>query len=73
LAHATHSSHIARCKPNLVSACYFHVTSRYEKLAEKLKLGVVDADAMLAVVVNEQLQPIAREAAERLQRVIEAV
>ena len=37
------------------------------------EVGVVDADAMLAVVGNEKLQPIAREAAEKLQRVIEAV
>ena len=37
------------------------------------EVAVVDADAMLAVVENEDLKPIAREAAQKLQRVIESV
>ena len=37
------------------------------------EVAVVDADAMLALVGNPALQPVAREAAERLQRVIESV
>jgi hypothetical protein len=36
------------------------------------KIAVVDADAMLSVVENDALRPIAREAAERLHRVLEA-
>lgn len=37
------------------------------------EVAVVDADAMLAVVENEDLKPIAREAAQKLRRVIESV
>lgn len=37
------------------------------------EVAVVDADAMLAVVENEELKPVAREAAQRLQRVIESL
>lgn len=37
------------------------------------EIAVVDADAMLSVVENEQLKPIARQASERLQRVLESV
>jgi uncharacterized protein (DUF302 family) len=41
--------------------------------ADGTEVAVVDAGAMLAVVGNEALQPVAREAAERLQRVIESM
>jgi uncharacterized protein (DUF302 family) len=37
------------------------------------EVAVVDAEAMLAVVGSDELRPIAREAAERLQRVLGAV
>ena len=37
------------------------------------EVAVVDADAMLSVVDNEALKPVAREAAQKLQRVIEFV
>ena len=37
------------------------------------EVAVVDAEAMLSVVGNDELRSIAREAAERLQRVLEAV
>lgn len=37
------------------------------------EVAVVDAEAMLSVVGSDELRPIAREAAERLQRVLEAV
>ena len=36
-------------------------------------MAVVDADAMLSVVENEDLQPFAREAAQKLQRVLESL
>ena len=37
------------------------------------EVAVVDAEAMLSVVGSGELRPVAREAAERLQRVLEAV
>jgi uncharacterized protein (DUF302 family) len=37
------------------------------------EVAVIDADVMLAVVENDELQPVAREAAQKLQRVIESV
>ncbi|HWR14827.1 MAG TPA: DUF302 domain-containing protein [Terriglobales bacterium] len=37
------------------------------------EIAVVDADAMLSVVENEQLKPIAREASDKLLRVLESV
>lgn len=37
------------------------------------EIAVVDADTMLSVVENDELRPIAREAAERLHRVLESV
>ncbi len=37
------------------------------------EVAVVDADAMLSVVENEDLKPVAGEAAQKLQRVIESV
>lgn len=37
------------------------------------EVAVVDADAILSVVDNEDLKPVAREAAQKLQHVIESV
>lgn len=37
------------------------------------EIAVVDAETMLAAVDNAELRPIAREATDRLQRVIESV
>ena len=37
------------------------------------EVAVVDADAMLSVVENQQLKPIADEASRRLQRALEAL
>jgi uncharacterized protein (DUF302 family) len=37
------------------------------------EVAVVDADAMLSVADNEDLKPVAREAAQKLQHVIESV
>lgn len=37
------------------------------------EVGVVDADAMLSVVGNAELQPIAREANDRLQNALKAL
>jgi uncharacterized protein (DUF302 family) len=37
------------------------------------EVSVVDAEAMLAIVENDELRPVAQEAVERLQRVLESV
>ena len=37
------------------------------------EVAVVDADAMLSMVGNQELQPIADEASQRLQRVLEGI
>lgn len=37
------------------------------------EVAVIDAEVMLSVAGSDELRPIAREAAERLQRVLEAV
>jgi uncharacterized protein (DUF302 family) len=37
------------------------------------EVGVVDADAMLSIVENPDLLPIAREAGERLQKVLKSL
>jgi hypothetical protein len=37
------------------------------------EVAVVDADAMLSVVENQQLQPVADEASKKLNLVLEAI
>ena len=60
-----------QAEPHLGLLLPCNVTVR--EVAGGTEVAVVDADAMLSVVENEQLKPIAREASERLQRVLESV
>jgi uncharacterized protein (DUF302 family) len=43
------------------------------EVAAGTEVGVIDADAMLSVVDNAELRPVAREASERLQNVLKSM
>lgn len=67
--HLAHRALQAEPRLGLLLPC--NVTVR--EVGGGTEVAVVDADAMLSVVDNEDLKPIARDAAEKLQRVIESV
>jgi len=67
--HLAHRSLQAEPRLGLLLPC--NVTVR--EVGGGSEIAVVDADAMLSVVENGELRPIAREAAERLRRVLESV
>ena len=67
--HLAHRALQAEPRLGLLLPC--NVTVR--EVVGGTEVAVVDADAMLAVVENEELKPVAREAAQKLQRVIESV
>ena len=60
-----------QAEPRLGLLLPCNVTVR--EVGGRSEVAVVDADAMLSVVDNEELKPIAREAAQKLQHVIESV
>jgi uncharacterized protein (DUF302 family) len=67
--HLAHRALQAEPRLGLLLPC--NVTVR--EIGSGTEVAVVDADAMLSVVDNENLRPIARDAAQKLQRVIESV
>ncbi len=67
--HLAHRALQAEPRLGLLLPC--NVTVR--EVGGGTEVAVVDADAMLSVVDNEELKPVAREAAQKLQRVIESV
>jgi len=60
-----------QAEPRLGLLLPCNVTVR--EVGGRSEVAVVDADAMLSVVDNEDLRPVAREAAQKLQHVIESV
>lgn len=67
--HLAHRALQAEPRLGLLLPC--NVTVR--EVGGGTEVAVVDADAMLSVVDNKDLRPVARDAAQKLQRVIESV
>jgi hypothetical protein len=65
--------HIELYKPSHAWVCCCHAIVTVREVGGGTEIAVVDADVMLAVVENNELRPVGREASERLQRALASV
>lgn len=75
IAHQTDALALAfnRAHGQYASYWNFPANVTLREVEGETEVAVVDADAMLSMVGNQELQPIANEASQRLQRVLEGI